>query len=123
MINEVGLLPYSQRLEQLKLTTLAERRIRGDLIETFKITNSLVSYGQSLFNTGRSGNSLISRPSKSFDKNIKKMVNDFLPQRVIKYWNKLPIGIRCCETVNTFKTYLEQYKSTCPIKIIIIIIQ
>ena len=31
MIEEVGLLPYSERLRILQLTTLAERRSRGDL--------------------------------------------------------------------------------------------
>ena len=31
MIDGVGLLPYSERLETLKLTTLIERRARGDL--------------------------------------------------------------------------------------------
>ena len=38
LIDEVGTLPYSRRLEILNLTTLAERRIRGDLIEAFKGT-------------------------------------------------------------------------------------
>ena len=38
LIDEVGTLPYSRRLEILNLTTLAERRIRGDLIEAFKVT-------------------------------------------------------------------------------------
>ena len=33
LISDIGLLTYSQRLLSLKLTTLAERRIRGDLIE------------------------------------------------------------------------------------------
>ena len=33
LINDIGTLSYSQRLENLNLTTLAERRIRGDLIE------------------------------------------------------------------------------------------
>ena len=32
-------LPYGERLEKLGLTTLEERRARGDLIETFKIIN------------------------------------------------------------------------------------
>ena len=32
MINGIGMLPYSRRLEDLKLTTLAESRVRGDLI-------------------------------------------------------------------------------------------
>ena len=36
MIEEVGLLPYSERLRILQLTTLAERRSRGDLIEVYK---------------------------------------------------------------------------------------
>ena len=36
MIEEVGLLPYSKRLRILQLTTLAERRSRGDLIEVYK---------------------------------------------------------------------------------------
>ena len=37
MIDEVGLLPCSERLGVLKLTTLIERRTRGDLIEVLKI--------------------------------------------------------------------------------------
>ena len=41
MIDEVGLLPYSERLEVLKLTTLIERRTRGDLIEVFKSKKDL----------------------------------------------------------------------------------
>ena len=36
MIDGVGLLPYSERLDVLELTTLVERRLRGDLIEVFK---------------------------------------------------------------------------------------
>ena len=35
-------LSYPDRLRELKLTTLLERRMRGDLIETFKICNHLV---------------------------------------------------------------------------------
>ena len=42
LIIEVGtlpIIPYSRRLEILNLTTLAERRIRGDLTEAFKAIN------------------------------------------------------------------------------------
>ena len=39
MIEEVGLLPYSERLQTLKLTTFVERCSRGDLIEVFKATD------------------------------------------------------------------------------------
>ena len=36
---------YKERLKKLRLTTLLERRIRGDLIETFKIMEFLI-YGR-----------------------------------------------------------------------------
>ena len=39
LANDIGLLAYSDRLAKIKLTTLGERRIQGDLIKTFKIVN------------------------------------------------------------------------------------
>ena len=53
MINEIGLLPYSERLSALNLTTLAECRIRGDLIETFKVLSEHVEYGKEVFHVSR----------------------------------------------------------------------
>ena len=44
----MGLLPYHQRLQHLRLTTLLEHRMRGDLIETFKIINGFVNYGHNV---------------------------------------------------------------------------
>ena len=46
--NDVGLLPYSKRLEIMNLTILGERRIRGDLIETFKIVTNNVEYARNV---------------------------------------------------------------------------
>ena len=45
LISDIGTLPYSHRLETLGLTTLAERRARGDLIEAFKAVNNISLYG------------------------------------------------------------------------------
>ena len=38
-------IPYGARLQSFNLTKLAERRIRGDLIEVFKIARDIVNYG------------------------------------------------------------------------------
>ena len=46
LIDGIGLLPYKTRLKKLGLTTLLERRSRGDLIETYKIVNGISDYGQ-----------------------------------------------------------------------------
>ena len=42
LIDGIGLMTYEQRCVELGLTTLLERRARGDLIETFKIVNGIV---------------------------------------------------------------------------------
>ena len=60
IIEGIGLLPYSDRLNALELTTLAERSIRGDLIETFRIVRNLVEYGPDVFGVSRSGNNIVS---------------------------------------------------------------
>ena len=39
MIQELGDLGYEERLKECCLTTLETRRLRGDLIEVFKILN------------------------------------------------------------------------------------
>lgn len=49
MIEDMGLLPYRQRLQRLRIATLLELRIRGDLMETFRIINGFVSYGYNMF--------------------------------------------------------------------------
>ena len=45
LIDEIGTLSYSQRLDILNLTTLAERRNRGDLIEAYKAVNGTSQIG------------------------------------------------------------------------------
>ena len=44
LIKGFGKMTYPDRFQELKLTTLLERSIRRDLIETFKICNHLVEY-------------------------------------------------------------------------------
>ena len=44
MINDIGLLPYSERLDILGLTALVEHRARGDLIEVYKAKHGFSLY-------------------------------------------------------------------------------
>jgi hypothetical protein len=104
-IDGVGLLTYKARLEKLGLTTLLERRTRGDLIETFRILTGIADYGSSLFKISHSGRNLVSRPG---DQNSHK--HSFFSRRVIFYWNKLPSFIKNAETVNQFKNRLDTFR-------------
>jgi hypothetical protein len=40
LIDGIGSLPYCKRLEAFQIATLAERHVRGDLIEVFKVVNA-----------------------------------------------------------------------------------
>ena len=113
LIDEVGTLPYSRRLEILNLTTLAERRTRGDLIEAFKVINGISEYGSGLFRTSRSGLNLVasSRCSNSNAK-VRSLQRSFLSERVIPYWNKLSSEVKSAESVLSFKVKLESFKKS-----------
>ena len=69
------------RLEILNLTTLAERRIRGNLMEAFKGTSELTDYGLGKFSISRSGLNLVlsNRCSRNLTK-IKNIQESFLPE-------------------------------------------
>ena len=60
MIEDIGLLPYSERLDILGLTTLVERRARGDLIEVYKAKYGF-SLSSDVFRFSRSGLNLLSK--------------------------------------------------------------
>ena len=81
MIPELRDLSYESRLLQCGLTTLENRRLRGDQIEVFKIVN---------------GNEDVDR-KYSFS------------QRVINEWNKLPNDCVNASSVNMFKNKIDRY--------------
>ena len=106
MINGIGLLSYENRLKKLNLTTLLERRARGDLIETFKILSGFTKYGEKLFRISRSGEKLISRPGDEHS-----VKHAFFARRVICYWNKLPTFVKSSKSINSFKNNLGKFKN------------
>ena len=106
LIKGIGLMTYEERLSQLSLTTLLERRARGDLIETFKIINGLANYGKDFFTvSNKSSNIVIGINTNN------RYKHDFLSRRVVKYWNKLPSNVKYSNSVATFKSRLEAFKS------------
>ena len=101
LIDGIGLLPYEERLSNLQLTTLIERRARGDIIEVFKIFRGLCNYGKNLFKFSRSGMKIVLTKSTS-------SVNTF-QMRVVGYWNRIPDNVKMAENVADFKHKLEVY--------------
>ena len=112
MIDDIGLLPYSERLEILGLTTLIERRARGDLIEVFKAKHGL-SLLNGVFNFGRSGINLVSKSGQSSETKVKNLKRHYINDRTKCYWNKLPNDVKNASSLNIFKNALDKYKNDC----------
>ena len=96
-------LSYEERLHQLRLWALEERRNRADLIEVFKNGYSSewdVSYWYISTNSGHSLKLIKYRCNKD----VKKYFFSF---RVISKWNMLDDTTVTVKSVNSFKTKLE----------------
>ena len=99
---------YNERLSYLGLPSLKARRVRGDLIQTYKIFhqvddiafNSLFHLTKSDITRGNAGKLFV-----NFSKtNLRK--NSFA-NRVIGMWNSLPTNVKLSNTINNFKSLLD----------------
>lgn len=100
---------YEERLLLLNLTTMETRRIRGDLIEVFKIFKGFDDIDYSKFfelsNSCTRGHSLkLFKPGCRLD--CRKFT---FSQRVISLWNSLNDDIIACESINGFKGRIDKF--------------
>jgi len=93
-IHGLNKMSYEQRSEALRLYSLQRRRLRGDLIETYKVLagKEKINYEQ-LFQKATT----IDLRGHSFKLYTKKSRLDirkyFFSQRTVDYWNKLPDSV------------------------------
>ena len=99
---------YKERLQALGLPSLEFRRLRGDLIETFKIMHDFYDpeITKSLFTLTHSN----TRSHKY--KLLKPRVNTnkflhFFTNRIINIWNSLPGSIVEATSLNSFKNLID----------------
>ena len=108
---------YPERLEQLKLTTLVDRRKRGDAIEVFKCLKGFWNMdGNSIFNVNES-NQPRTRHQQSYMPLIVPharldLRKNFFTVRGAKLWNSLPSSVRSSTSVNMFKNAYDRHFSS-----------
>ena len=99
---------YLERLKKLGLTSLKDRRVRGDMIEVYKLISGKEQIESGQFFTladnryGLRGHELkIAKERARLD--TRKF---FFSQRVVNGWNRLPAHVVKVDTVNGFKLSL-----------------
>ena len=64
-----------------------------------------------VFNFSRSGLNLTCKPGKSQSAKINRIRRNFINERVMLSWNKLPSDVKMASSLNMFKSNLELYKN------------
>ena len=103
-------LNYPERLEILKLPSLAYRRHRGDLIETFKIVNEKYDpeVCEGFFKYRESGTRGHSKKIFKERARLEVRRNSF-KIRVVDIWNSLPQKLVNCNSVPSFERNLDKF--------------
>ena len=105
-------LPYEERLRRLNLTTLEERRIRGDMIETYKLLSGKEDINPDKFFTkARVRGDLDLRHNMKLykprpNKDGRKF---FVTHRVIEPWNLLSKDVVEVEKTSSFKKKYDKW--------------
>jgi len=105
-------LSYQERLQKLKLPSLEFRRLRGDMIEVYKIvhkiydplvTKDLVCLCESKYNLRTTNSLQLNKPSFN-----KKPYQMFFTNRTINMWNSLSEETVTASTLNSFKNKFDR---------------
>ena len=100
--------PYNVRLQSLGFQTLEVRRLRGQLIEVFKILNNFDKVDDIIVRneSERPRNNGYKLKGKRFRTDIAK---NFFANKIINVWNILPVSIVTAGTINEFKNKLDKH--------------
>ncbi len=115
---ELKHLTYEERLKRMNLTTFETRRLRGDLIQQYKIINRIDEINW--FKQPNQAPSLAyNGPCSSLRGHRYRMEreivrncqprHDFFTNRITKHWNELPTELVEAKTLNGFKAKLDRY--------------
>jgi hypothetical protein len=115
--SETRNLDYEQRLKVFNLQTLENRRVRGDLIQQYKLNNGLekINWVNDQIKTP----SLSAEgPANSIRGHSQRILSEqtrvncrrnFYKNRVVRHWNKLENEIINCKSLNAFKNNIDKW--------------
>ena len=104
---------YEEKMMELGITSLLERRKKMDLIQTFKIINGLDDVKSSTWFTLVGPNNVRQTRNTNCEKNIvghrsrTEIRQNFFSNRVVASWNRLPEDIKMSRTLQQFKSKIK----------------
>lgn len=116
-ITHLSSLSYQEQLRRMRLTTLSFRRLRGQLIDTYKYVSGVYTLTHSRpvrFTANRTvrDGPILFRPRS----NYRTGFADFYSCTIPELWNALPVTVRSAPTLNKFKQLLDLAYKDHPLK-------
>jgi len=113
MIPDLRNKPYAERIEQLGLWTLEERRNRADVIHVYKMLNGLaMPKFESMFEISSHGKTRGHSVKLVKNRSRCELRRHFFSERVVNFWNKLDERTVRSASLNAFKMNLTKLRST-----------
>jgi hypothetical protein len=109
MIKGFSNLSYDERLKRCNLTSLETRRIRGDLIETYKIVTGKEALSADRFFEFSNDSRTRGHRYKLKKLSVGGIKQKYFSARVVNYWNGLDDETVSVDTVLAFKKKLGKY--------------
>ena len=107
---------YEEKLAEIGLTTLEQRRLRGDMIQTWKIIHRADNVEKSTWFEMSAEGEAVHRTRLTEDKTkivkpkVKyKLRENYYSVRVVEKWNQLPQKVREAKTINSFKNMYDEW--------------
>lgn len=106
--------PYKERLKRLGLFSLERRRLRGDLIEVYKIIHGLSGDDLKTLLPLRDGRELRGHAKMLKKSHVRLDVRKaFFTNRVVNPWNSLPKDVVDAPSLRVFKERLDESWENC----------
>ena len=124
MVTNLGAGSYEEKLKKAGLTSLKERRKRGDLIEAYKTLNGInrvekekwFSIQEADLHQETRANSTVEEGQTTKKENVLvqersnlEVRRNFYTVRVVSQWNLLPEKVKNQESLNAFKNSLDKW--------------
>ena len=107
---------YKERLKKLDLPTLAYRRIRGDMIEVFKMMNGRYDQDVNMQLPLRDNNTRGHQKKLYKERCRTKIRQSQFRLRVVDSWNSLPVSVVEAPSVKSFERRLDRFWADQPIR-------
>jgi hypothetical protein len=119
MVSGLAGTTYEDRLKELKMPTLSERREEFDMVQTFKIVSGIDRVEESHWfeRAGglTNGGARTRQQAEALNLRLKfgrtEVRKNFFSERVVPRWNRLPSELRQVSSVESFKKGLRKIRS------------